>query len=88
MENEYVSHSEEVWTINFDKDNWHSSTCNCWHHKKRFHCKHVVALALRKSLVAIPDAYYGTCVIGSKPKRGRAPAAPVGRRNLLKTKKQ
>jgi hypothetical protein len=78
----YVDHSNAMGTIDFNAESWHLSSCNCWHFKKRYHCKHIIALALRKNIITIPASYYGGCIIGQKPKKGRPPRAPLGRKRF------
>ena len=78
----YVTHSNEMWTIDFNSQSWHLSSCNCLHYKKRHHCKHIIEIALRKNIIEIPASYYGGCIIGQKPKKGRPPRAPLGRKRF------
>lgn len=50
--------------------NWRNVTCNCPVFLKNYICKHVVGIAIRKNLIAVPNEAKNV-PIGQKRKRGR-----------------
>lgn len=57
------------WKIVWE-NNWQNSICNCPAYMKKYICKHVEGIAIRKNLIEVPMEAK-TVPIGKKRKRGR-----------------
>lgn len=61
----------QVWIVNLpEAENWINGSCTCPAFLKKYICKHLVGLAIRKKFVKPPPAAK-QIPIGNKRKRGR-----------------
>jgi hypothetical protein len=67
---EYVYYKKKIRIIIFDKFNWQSSKCDCSNYHKNYHCKHILAIAMRHKLCESPFLDKNISIV-SNLKRGR-----------------
>lgn len=71
---EYALMWGQLWVVSILNGQWEYAKCNCPPFLKKYKCKHVIGVGIRKGLCSAPEVAKGV-PIGQKRKRGRPPKA-------------